>query len=204
VQREANSVARTTLGMSLEEAKVIIEAAKSGKSPQGDTASAPQVNAALVKLEQENAKLRQKADAEARRATVWESKHKKDTTRLKDRQVEMELRVKAAQAGVQDPDYAIHLFAKAASAGATTDPDAFFGGLKGTHVYLFAASPVAAPPRAVDVPVTTAPPESRAPGEETPSPAATGAATPNADTDKMSPQDFARHARTTYGFVPGA
>jgi hypothetical protein len=171
-------------------------------APAGQAAGS--TDEAVKKLTAENARLRTDAAKASKRADDETRRRQKEVQRLKDRQVEAELRMAAVQAGIRDPDYALHLFARAAAGGKAQDPAKFFTELKPAHAFLF-GDVVAAPPAppVVTATPTTAPPESRAPGEAKPNAAPAGAppAAPNAD--KMSPHEFAARTRAVYGFTPG-
>jgi flagellar motor switch/type III secretory pathway protein FliN len=203
LQREAAAEVKRRLGITIEEAEAIV---KKTDSPQATSTGV--ANDVLVKLQQDKVKLQAEVDKQKRTVADLEAKHKKDVTRLRDKQTEAELKFMAKGAGVTDVDYAIHLFARAAAAGQTTDPTAFFGGLKGTHSYLFLASvpssPVVAEAPPVAVPAVTAPLESSQPGETKPTPVTpTSATSKDASVENLSGQDFNRHMRSKYGYVPG-
>jgi hypothetical protein len=196
VDREAIAIIKRKFGMTLEEAEKII-AGGSG----GQTSGNPQQVADLAakKYAAEIDRLKKQNDISKKQALEWERKHKKDTTRLRDRQVETELRLLAVRANVVDPEYAVHLFARAAAKGDVVDPAVFFKGLQATHAFLFSA-PTA--PAVVDVRAVTAPLESQQPGEDRPSPTQAGSLGATVNVEDMDPQQFSKHLRS-YGFVPG-
>lgn len=203
LQREAAAEVRRRLGISIDEAEAIV---KKTASPAGTPAGV--ATDVVAKLQAEKAKLEAEITKSKKATADLEAKHKKDVQRLKDKQTEAELKFMAKGHGIVDVDYAIHLFARAAASGQATDPQAYFGSLKNSHVFLFQA-PVATTvvetkvePPAIITPVTT-PPESTQPGEVKPPVAAatTGGAGP--DVDKLDGPGFNRHMRSKYGYVPG-
>lgn len=204
VEREAAAIVKKRLGISLEEAEQIVKAggvpAQTTSTPAGVTAVAnTTANDAIAKMQAENEKLRRQVATANKTAQDWQNKHKKDTSRLRDRQIETELKSEALRAGVVDPDYAVTLFARAAAKGEASDPAVFFGTLKTSHGHLFNGATAPAP---VTVSPTTAPPESLQPGENKPSPTPAGTPATVANVEAMSPQDFNRHLRS-YGYQPG-
>lgn len=200
IDREAAAIVRRRLGISLEDAEKLVKQG-GGKVEAATPAAVPAAVAATVSNTEsahsaELARLRKQLEQTKKIAFDWQNKHRKDTTRLKDKQIEAELSAAAARAGVVDTDYAVHLFAKAAASGKATDPGEFFTALKGTHVHLFSA------PKPVEVTPTTAPPESMQPGEAKPVPVAAGTPAKATNAEDMNPLEFNRHLRS-YGFSPG-
>lgn len=204
IEREAAAIVRKRLGISLEDAEKVVKAG--GQAPAANGANAAQATAdqAVAKLQGENEKLRRDAETSKRRAEEWERKHRKDTQRLKDRQIESELRFLAAQTGIVDTEYAVHLFSRASASDKAQEPQPFFASLKTTHAYLF-TTPTAPPPKAVTpvVMATTAPPESGQPGESTPRPAAAGAPKAPTDVTDLPNSQFAERTRAVYGYTAG-
>ena len=192
VQRDAEQRVKARLGVSLEEAEAIV---KRGGVQATATSTVDEA------LRKENEKLRRESETRKRELELATRKHKKDITRLKDRQVDAELRLEAQRAGIVDPGYAVHLFSEAVRASQTNDPVAFFAGMKKSHPHFFVAPVVAAP---VEIPATTAPPESTQPGGVTPTPANAGTPTAPTNAEDMSTQDFNNYTRRQYGFSPGS
>lgn len=201
INREANALLKKNLGMSLDEAKALVQGRQTNAAT-GNHVITENVHPsdATARYEAQIAKAKRDAAVSAKAAKSWQDKHAKDTRRLRDRAIETELRFEAARAGIVDTDYAIHLFAREAAKNEAAVPTKFFGGLKSTHPHLFTATAPSEVP--VEVPVTTAPPESLQPGEARPLPSATGTppALPNAE--NMDQQQFSSHLRS-YGFHPG-
>jgi hypothetical protein len=196
IEREAASIVRQRLGVSLEEAEKIVRAGASSTAETGAQAA----DQAVAEMRRENERLAKKLQAEKEAAQQWERKHKKDTTRLNDRLVEKELHFKASRAGIQDTDYALHLYARAANSGEADDPDKFFASLRAKVPMIF--DPATAP-KPEPVAPSTAPAESTAPGGVTPKPAEPGLKKPAEDVADMSPQDFAARTRNRYGWSVG-
>lgn len=202
LQREAAAEVRRRLGISLDEAEAIVK--KTGSVAATPAGVATDV---VAKLQAEKAKLEAEVIKTKKATADLEAKHKKDVQRLKDKQTESELKFIAKGYGIVDVDYAIHLFARAAAAGQATDPQAYFGSLKNSHVFLFqapAAAPVVEKPaEPVVVTPTTAPPESTQPGEVKPPVAVATPGGTGQDVDKLDGPGFNRHMRSKYGYVPG-
>ena len=197
LNREAAALVRTRLGVPIEEAERIV---KEGGASSSRSAQAT----ADESLMRENAKLKREVDQRKREVEFTKKKASKDVQRLKDRQIDAELRFAAMAAGITDPDYAVELFARAARDGKEKDPAKFFGSLKTSRPYLFektATPPEAAP---AEVPATTAPAESAQPGEVKPTPAPAGTPTGGVKVEEMSPQEFTQYTRSQYGFSPGS
>jgi hypothetical protein len=135
--------------------------------------------------------------------TEAEEQAKKVKRRAKERVVEATLKSEAAQAGIEDQDYALVLYARAHQQAMLQDPPAqapeskqFFAGLRKTNPGIFRPEPQ-------PVLATTAP----ATGQDgqpapTPPPAGSAAGAPPVDIDKLNPVDFANHTRSKYGFNP--
>lgn len=206
VAREAAAEVRRRLGVSMEEAE---KAVKSGGTPTtpvaGGAPAAVQANQmadeAVKKLQRDNERLKLESARHKKMAEDTAKKGAREIARMKDKQVEAELRQFAASAGFNDPDIFIHMFMRAVVADKALTPQGYVEKLKATHAYMFGV----APPPPVKVMPSTAPPESKQPGEKKPEqqPAGNAAASPKTpDVEKMSPQEFARHARG-YGYTPG-
>jgi hypothetical protein len=154
---------------------------------------------AVRKLQAELTRSKAEADRQRKRADDEAHKRQKEVQRLKDRQVEGELRAMAKAAGFSDPDYFMHLFMRAVVADKTSQPQAMLDKMKESHPHFFTVAPP------VEMKGNTAPPESQHPGEKKPDqpPAGTSAAAPKVvDVDKMTPQEFAKHTRA-YGYTSG-
>lgn len=205
IQQEARGQAakliQEQLGVSLEEAKTILAKAKEGGAQPPADASARQVaDDAVKKLQAENKRLQDAADKANRRAEDEAKKRQKEVSRLKEREILNHLNALAKELKINDPQYAIHLFARAAAAKPGIKPEEYFPSLKTTHPHLFAE--VAAP----IVPASTAPPESQQPGEVKPQPAPAGGQPGSAqaeNVDDMSPQQFSKRTQSRYGYVQG-
>ena len=140
----------------------------------------------------------------------------KELRRRSDMEVEHELRGLAAQSGIRDPDYALHLFGEhVRKNGDAADPGNFFEGLKLNTAfrYLFNEETVAAGPKA-GVPASASPQAgvqatASAPAPSTgtpaPTPAPPGKAQAAEDSDVMDMKaiDFKRRTADKYGFRPG-
>jgi len=198
IQREADATLQKIFGkVPLTEAQRLFELGR--KAEKGLLDSKATENEALQRIQTENAALKRRLDKSARELQVSAKKSAREARRLKDRQIEADLRAQAAMVGIKDPEYAIHLFAREVAAGKPADPKTFFAGLKASNAYLFGN--VEPPPPQMLEP-STAPPESPAPGGVTPTPTGAGARGV-VDTSSMSPQDFAAHTKAKYGFSPG-
>jgi hypothetical protein len=198
IQREAETFAQGKLGVPLEEATRLLEVGRKAEKGLLDTEAT--TNEALKTIQAENVNLRRKVDKLSRAQMDVQKKHKREVRRLKDRQIEADLKATAARQGIRDVDYAVHLFAKEIASGKTTKPNDFFTGLRTDYGYLFngTAAPV---PDVLDP--ETAPPASTQPGEATPEPKAPGTPAPAVNVDDMDNRDFSRHAQSKYGFTPG-
>lgn len=200
IEREAAAEIKRRLGVSIEEAEAMIR--KGGGAAPGATSQGV-ADEVVRKLQAENLKLKNDAEKRRQEAAIAEKKRQREIARLRDRQIETELRYMAKSAGIVDADYACTLFARAAAKDTNIEPEKFFAGLRQSHAYLFTAAPAAPAPEPT-VPAATAPPESKQPGETTPPKPTPGesATAPTVDVDKMSPSEFARHTRS-YGYAPG-
>jgi hypothetical protein len=204
VQREAAVEVKRRLGITIEEAEALVRAKGEGAAPGASGVAV--ANEVVDKLTREKNAAEARAKKSETDRLALEAKHKKDVQRLKDKNIEAELRFTAKSAGITDPDYATHLFARAAASGQSTDPDAFFTSLKTSHPFLFVAStaPAAIPPKPTEVPAGTAPPESAQPGEAKPTPAPAGSSTAAENpVDQMNPTEFGKHMRQKYGYTSG-
>ena len=191
VSREAAMIVKNRLGVTLEEAERLVKAGPAATPQPGQSADA----AALMKA---NETLRREAEKVKRSNQDLERKYKKDTGRLKDKLVEQELRTEAVKAGVIEVDYALFQFAKAAATGQVIDPAKYFADLKKTSPFLF-STPTTPTETPVEVPVTTAPPESLQPGGVLPTPVTPGSPT-ETDVDKLTPTEFNARLRSKYGY----
>ncbi len=191
VDREAANLIKNKLGISLEEATAIVKAHQDGDADKA-------ANELALKSELDAAK-KAKEDADLKLVEA-EKKHKKDLQKQKDKMLESEIKLLATTAGAKDTDIAMHLFAKAAAAGQTTDPKEFFETLKTEKPFLFGDG--TAPPVKTVNP-TTAPLESKAPGEVTPSPTPPATTQPEKMADDLSPQDFNKRLKSRYGYNSG-
>ena len=186
-------IVKRRLGITIEEAERIV------KAGGGTTAANPTAQAAAeTALKAENERLKKDRERVQRESEERVRKAEKAARRAGDRAITAEMRAEARLAGLVDPDYAVHLLAKAALKDENIDPAKFFSGLKTTHPHLFAA-PVEPPPPPVPVAASSAPPESPAAGEVRPAPAAPGAPPAAVDAETMSDADFRAHQRN-YGF----
>jgi DNA-binding transcriptional MerR regulator len=165
-------------------------AAGGGGGGQTDVEAA-RARAKLEAVQKQNQQL-QNEKAEAKR------KLEREVRKLSDQIIEKDLTIMARDKGVGDPGYAVYLFIQAqAAATEQIDPVVFFDGLKTSHPNLFGQGSVR------QVPATTAPPASSAPGGAPP-PAANSTGQPPAlvDADKMSPEDFQKHVAASSGWTP--
>jgi len=197
IQREAAVLVRGRLGITLEEAEKLVKAGGVRPGANGKSAAQASADAALrqraEKAEKERDRLKRESDDRVRKA-------EKQARRASDRATTAEMKAEARVAGIKDPDYAVHLLARAVLQDENLDPAKFFDGLKKTHPILFENPPP--PPVPVPIPASSAPPESPAQGEVKPEPAAPGAPPADVNAEKMDDQAFARHQRS-YGYVPG-
>lgn len=210
LERGMASRIKQRLGVSLEEAEKIVKAGGvatqvAAANPASATPSSAVTTSAadetVRRLQQENQRLKRRADIATRQANDANKKRQREVQRLKDQQMDAEFRIEAIRAGIHDPDYAIVLYSRAAAKGDVPQPSEFFGGLKASHPHLF----VAPQPVTVAIPASTAPPESQQPGEAKPTPAAAGAATGGGGgktADDMSPNEFEAHKKR-YGWSGG-
>jgi hypothetical protein len=199
IRRDAESQVQTKFGVSMEEATRLIEVGR--KAEKGLLNDAAATDETVKQLQTELADTKRRLDKATRAGQDMTKKHKREVRRLKDRQIEADLKADAARAGIKDVDYALHLFAKNVADGNTSKPREFFGGLKNSHAFLFGANGAPAEPKDIDP--STAPPASAAPGEVTPEPAPSGDPAPAPSVDDMDSRDFNNHARSKYGFTPG-
>lgn len=202
VQREAAAEIRRRTGVTIEEAERLIRAGGTATAGGGKTAASNTVDAALAQLRAENEKLRRNNDKLTREGGQAIKKMEKRLRNSNDARIEAELRAEARLTGITDPDYAVSLFARAATKDATLQPENFFASLKETHPVLFVAAASAPPPPKVIVSPTTTPPESQATGEVRPKPAVAGEPTLAKNAEDDTPQEFAARQRS-YGYVPG-
>lgn len=194
IDREAAMIVKRRLGISIEEAEQLVRAG--GGAQAGNQSAQAAADSALraenERLKKERAKLQRESEDRVKKA-------EKAARRAGDRAITAEMRAEARLAGLVDPDYAVHLLAKAALKDENIDPSKFFAGLKSTHPHLFTV-PVEPPAPPVAVAASSAPPESPAAGEVRPSPAAAGAPPAAVDAETMSDADFRAHQRN-YGFT---
>lgn len=203
VKREAAVEVKRRLGVSMEEAEAIVRRGGTQPAGQGQTAVQNTADSAVEQLRRENDNLRKHNERLAKSSEEAQKKAKREVTRANDRRLEAELRAEARMAGCADPDYAVHLFAKAVQRGEASEPATYFAGLKTTNPALFAVAvaPKPAPPQ--EVAAETAPPESQAAGEVKPKPSPAGSPAGAKNAEDMSPQEFSAHQRGAYGYTPG-
>lgn len=194
IDREAAMIVKRRLGISIEEAEQLVKAGGGAQAgnPSAQTAADSALRAENERLKKERDRLRRESEDRVKKA-------EKAARRAGDKAITAEMRAEARLAGLVDPDYAVHLLAKAALKDENIDPSKFFAGLKTTHPHLFTV-PVEPPAPPVAVAASSAPPESPAAGEVRPSPAAAGAPPATVDAETMSDADFRAHQRN-YGFT---
>lgn len=196
--RQAARLVQEKLGVSLEEAVDLVKKAgasidgapAAGGAPPAAAAPAPGSDREKRVLERRVAKLTARAEQQKRRIVSTKK-------RARDEVVELELRMDALRVGITDEqaDFALWQYRRAAQAAADPesipDPRPFFEGMRKTHPQIFAsAAPAPAP---VTLRPTSAPPASRAPGQELPEVAPSGGAPPQVDAFKMTDEQFRRH-----------
>lgn len=202
IDRDAAAKIKRVLGCTLEEAKAKLAAAGSpaaaiaaAGSPAAPAGTDPKVLERLASIERQNKDLRGRLDAS-------KQKTQKIQSRERDKRVSLELRYGAVAAGIADEhaDFALDQLAaavrKAPAGQDPPTPQAFWPALLKARPYL--GKGVA--PTEVQLRPTTAPPESRAPGEATPNQPAAGTPPPKDDVDKLSDEDFARRTDKLYKF----
>lgn len=205
IQREAAVEIKRRLGITIEEAEKIVKAggvASAGGGKNAAQNTADQAIQARAEAERWRTKAKQ---AEKEKLEAQKSFDKK-LRRAEDKATEARLMAEARLAGITNPRYvkaAIDSYAEALNGGETSEPAAFFSGMRATDPAFFAAPAVAAPaPTLPRLAPTTTPPESRAAGEVRPTPGNGGPAQP-INANDLSDQDFAAHQRS-YGFNPGS
>lgn len=197
VKREAESFVAKALGMPLEQAQANLKKLKDLES--GLVEKEAHANEAVERLRQENQSLQRRLQKALNASEELKRKQSKEVRRLKDRQIESDLLYRAKAAGMADANYGVHLFAKAAAAKKASDPSTYFDGLKKTHPHLFKGGASTEPVVAVN----TAPPRSSSPDGAPPRPSAQGTSAAKT-ADDMDAQEFSSHARSRYGYTPGA
>lgn len=212
VNRRTAKIIENKLGMTLEEAAELLaargEAAPGGAAPAAGPApsAAPAAPAApagesdrdrrkRIKLEEDNAKLRE-------RLTRQKDRTKRVRRNERDNTEAMEMRLNAVATGISDEhaDFALELFRKAVAAmpeDKYPEPRAFFAGLKAKRAYLFTGG---VPAERVPVPGSSAAPESRQPGGGQDE-GGGGRAPAPVDVDKMTAQEFKDYRERTYGAI---
>lgn len=205
VNRRTAKIIENKLGMTLEEAAELLAArgeAAPGAAP-GAAPAAPAVTAGesdrdrrkRIKLEEDNAKLRE-------RLTRQKDRTKRVRRNERDNTEAMEMRLNAVATGISDEhaDFALELFRKAVAAmpeDKYPEPRAFFAGLKAKRAYLFTGG---VPAERVPVPGSSAAPESRQPGGGQDE-GGGGRAPAPVDVDKMTAQEFKDYRERTYGAI---
>lgn len=212
VERQAASLIKAKLGVTLEEAETIVKNA-STTTKEGATAQAT-ADQALEKERSKASRLEKQLEEANRLAAVEKKKNAKDREKAANRLMEREVSHAAAMAGFRDPDYAMTLYARALKAALakeeTLDAAEYFASIKGDdkYSYLFSKSSGAAEPVAKPAPVVVAPttsaPESKKPGEETPAPKGAGGLPAAKTADDMDRGAFADHVKGKYGWSPGS
>lgn len=212
VQRQAASLIKAKLGVTLEEAETIVKNAAA--STPGDADAKETADQAVAKERAKSARLEKQLEEANRLAAVEKKRAAKDRERAANKLMEREVAHAAAIAGFRDPDYAMTLYARALKAALaedkTLEASEYFSTIKGDekYSYLFAKTGAAETPVPKPAPVvvapTTAPPESKAPGEATPAPKPAGGLPASKSADDMNTQEFASHARGKYNWSPSS
>lgn len=203
IDRDAASKIRRALGCTLEEAQAKLKAASSPEAAvAAANAAAPGVRPRGADPEVE--KLRRQLADKTARLEAQKAKNAKVKDRERDKRVSLELRYSAVAAGISDEhaDFALDQLAQAVRktpAGKDpTSPAAFWPALLKARPYL--GKGAAAAPVEVPLDPTTAPPESRAPGEATPKPPAPGERPKEKGVDELSDEEFASRTEKRYKF----
>lgn len=146
--------------------------------------------------------LAEKARAEADKLRgEAEEQAKKTKIKAKQRVVEATLKAEASQAGIEDADYALVLYARAVTTCMSKDPPVqapdskvFFAGLKATNPGIFKTAPAG-------VPAETG---TGGDGQPPPAPPKAGAAAAQGEetVDDLNHQKFAERTRNKYGYNP--
>lgn len=172
-------------------------ASEIAKLQQQLAAQQEQIAAALKAQKETSDKLEtaEKARAEA------EDQAKKAKSKAKQRVVEATLKAEASQAGIEDADYALVLYARAVTTCMSADPPKptpdskqFFASLKATNPGIFKAAPTA-------VPATTGTGQDGQPPPPPPK-AGAGSTLPDEVVDQLDHQKFAERTRNKYGYNP--
>ena len=184
--REAEALVRKTLGVSIEEAKAIVAARAAAPGPAAAVPGAP---AAAPSRRDPDEKLRRENQDLANRVQKQSDRIKKLKTKNADERINMQMRGDALGVGIMEEhvDFALNLLAGAirtalGKSEAPPDSRTFFAGLRKARAYLFREGT-----KEVTLRASTAPPESTAPGGETPT--QDGPATPPKKVDAMEMSD---------------
>jgi len=212
VRRMSERECQEALGMSLAEAKALIDRAQQPQpAAPGGQQPAPELAALQTSLAREKARGDRLAqDLEAAKGTITEKRRR--IKRLKSRSREDStaamIRYEARAAGITDEhaDFAVNELRKAIQTNPRAvdmaNPGKFFEGLRATRPYLFASAAPPPPAERVEVRPSSAAPESRAPGG---GPTGTPPAPVEVpvDVNAMSPAEFKRYRREKFGYNGG-
>jgi DNA-binding transcriptional MerR regulator len=200
--REAENRARKMLGMTLEEAKAALSGRPAPAAAPAPAPGAPAPAATPPRASKDpDEKLRRQLEDKTSRVERQSEKIKKLKTKHADELVNLGMRHEALAVGIAEEhvDFALKLYTDALLAwkrnqdpkkGDIPESRGFFAGLRTARAYLFReGAPI------VDLRPTTAPPESTAPGGETPTPARPGTPPKKPDAMDMDEDQWRAHKR---------
>lgn len=161
-------------------------------------------------LSQENGQLKAKVSELQAKLTKANRELESKTVELEDLKINQEIATAANEVGFLDPEYAIELcrrHSRNLQDGQDLDPVKFFQDMKKDPKMknFFHAENVAAGPRPaaeIQQPGQQGTTQGQNPPQPKPAAAAVSSNEPNVD--KMSRQEFSKHAREAYGYSPGA